>query len=62
MGSYIHYYQQDQDGQEYQGEEWPQLGCQTALARIGVDKGGECLQTATAFGKISYTEVVDTER
>ena len=61
MGSYIHYYQQDQYGQEYQGEERSQLWGQTALARIGIDKGGERLQTATTFGEIGHAEVIDTE-
>ena len=61
MGSYIHYYQQDQDGQENQGEEWSQLRCQTALARIGIDKSGQCLQSATTLRKVGHTEVVDTQ-
>ena len=61
MGSYINYYQQDQNGQENQGEQWSQLRCQTAFARVRVDKGGKSLQTATTFGKVGHAEVVNTQ-
>ena len=61
MGSYIHYYQQDQNGQENQGEEWSQLGCQTALARVCVYEGGEGFQPATALGEVGYAEVINTQ-
>lgn len=61
MGSYIHYYQQDQNGQENQGEQWAQLRCQTTFARVRVDESGEGFQSATAFGEVSYAEVVNTQ-
>ena len=57
----IHDDKQDEDREEDEGEEGTQFGCESSLARIGIDKGRERLESVASFGEEGDAEVVDTE-
>ena len=59
VGTNIHHYQQQQDGDEDQGGERTQLWSQSALPGIRVDVGGESLKSVAAFGEECHGKVVD---